>query len=138
MYTKQTWNTGDIITAQKLNHMEDGIASSGGFLITFTPANDEEAEVIGTIDKTYSEILSAIQSGRIPLMNVIVSNNIAMSLIYNAVVYTGSSNYIRFKNVSTLPVVDGTGLTVHIVEIIVVSDETLEMHEYNGTFTPSK
>lgn len=25
-YEKQTWNTGDVITAQKLNHMEDGIA----------------------------------------------------------------------------------------------------------------
>lgn len=24
-YTKQTWNNGDIITADKLNHMEDGI-----------------------------------------------------------------------------------------------------------------
>jgi len=30
-YEKQTWNTGDVITAQKLNHMEDGIA--GGSVI---------------------------------------------------------------------------------------------------------
>ena len=29
-YTKQTWATGDIITADKMNHMEDGIADSGG------------------------------------------------------------------------------------------------------------
>ena len=28
-YTKQTWNTGDTITAEKLNHMEDGIGNSG-------------------------------------------------------------------------------------------------------------
>ena len=27
-YTKQTWQTGDIITAEKLNHMEDGISSA--------------------------------------------------------------------------------------------------------------
>lgn len=27
-YTKQTWECGDIITAEKLNHMEDGIAKA--------------------------------------------------------------------------------------------------------------
>ena len=27
-YSKQTWVTGDIVTAEKLNHMEDGIANS--------------------------------------------------------------------------------------------------------------
>lgn len=26
-YEKQTWNKGDTITAEKLNHMEDGIAA---------------------------------------------------------------------------------------------------------------
>ena len=30
-YTKQTWATGDTVTATKLNHMEDGIAGAGGF-----------------------------------------------------------------------------------------------------------
>lgn len=29
-YDKQTWVSGEIITATKLNHMEDGIANSGG------------------------------------------------------------------------------------------------------------
>lgn len=28
-YTKQTWATGDTVTASKLNHMEDGIAGAG-------------------------------------------------------------------------------------------------------------
>lgn len=34
-YTKQTWYTGDIITADKLNHMEDGIASGGGAFLLY-------------------------------------------------------------------------------------------------------
>ena len=29
-YEKQTWTTGEVITADKLNHMEDGIAGEGG------------------------------------------------------------------------------------------------------------
>lgn len=28
-YEKQTWATGDVITAEKLNHMEDGIKNNG-------------------------------------------------------------------------------------------------------------
>lgn len=28
-YEKQTWTTGEVITQEKLNHMEDGIASDG-------------------------------------------------------------------------------------------------------------
>lgn len=28
-YEKQTWTTGDVITQEKLNHMEDGIAGAG-------------------------------------------------------------------------------------------------------------
>lgn len=30
-YEKQTWTTGDVITQEKLNHMEDGIANAGGY-----------------------------------------------------------------------------------------------------------
>lgn len=30
MYEKQTWVTGETITEDKLNHMEDGIATGGG------------------------------------------------------------------------------------------------------------
>lgn len=29
-YEKQTWECGETITAEKLNHMEDGIANCGG------------------------------------------------------------------------------------------------------------
>ena len=32
-YEKQEWKCGDVVTAEKLNHMEDGIteASGGGY-----------------------------------------------------------------------------------------------------------
>jgi len=51
-YTKNTWNTGDIVTSEKLNHIEDGIA------------NNENVMVInysdGTLDKTWQEIYDAM------------------------------------------------------------------------------
>ena len=57
-YTKQTWESGDIITAEKLNHMEDGISAggsggAGGILVV--NGNSQT----GALDKTWQEIHDA-------------------------------------------------------------------------------
>lgn len=54
-YTKYTWQTGEVITAEKLNHMEDGI-SAGGSLNVTAPQ--------WALDKTWNEIAEAIRSGK--------------------------------------------------------------------------
>ena len=55
MYEKQNWKTGDVITQEKLNHMEDGIASSGGMFVVNMNGDN------GTLDKTWQEIYDAIK-----------------------------------------------------------------------------
>lgn len=59
MYEKQTWVTGEVITKEKLNHMEDGIANggSGSFVIG---VNQET----GALNKTWKEIHDALISGQ--------------------------------------------------------------------------
>lgn len=49
-YEKQTWATGDVISATMLNHMEDGIANGSGLFdsmivgrVEFTPKYNEQA-----------------------------------------------------------------------------------------------
>ena len=59
-YIKNTWQKGDVVTAEKLNHMEAGIASAGT-LIIHTDEND-------TMDKTWQEILDAMKAGVICLI----------------------------------------------------------------------
>ena len=54
-YTKNTWADGDIVTSEKLNHIEDGIANGGGVMII----NDTD----GTLDKTWQEINDAMKAG---------------------------------------------------------------------------
>ena len=54
-YEKQTWTTGDVITAEKLNHLEDGIESGGMMIVTIT-GNDTDGY---TSDKTFAEIEAA-------------------------------------------------------------------------------
>ena len=62
-YEKQNWNNGDVITAEKLNHIEDGIAEGGSgggnFVVNFT--YDMQTDDI-TADKTYQEIYTAALS----------------------------------------------------------------------------
>lgn len=53
-YTKTNWQTGDTITAEKLNHAEQGIydnSTSGGVLVVH--------DVDETLDKTWQEIHDA-------------------------------------------------------------------------------
>ena len=49
-YNKQTWANGDVVTATKLNHIEDGIAAGGALVVN---------DVNGTLDKTWQEIHDA-------------------------------------------------------------------------------
>lgn len=53
-YDKNTWQTGDVITANKLNHIEDGIAGAGGGGILILSADEN-----GVIDHTWQQIHDA-------------------------------------------------------------------------------
>lgn len=73
-YVEQTWTTGDTITAEKLNHMESGIAESGGgrsgaYITT---------SLVGSIHKvnaTYGEIKEMLESGIIPVIGWIAKDD---------------------------------------------------------------
>lgn len=58
-YVKTVWATGDVITAEKLNNMENGIESASNVLTTEIVLSDN-APV--RFDMTYNEIKSAMQA----------------------------------------------------------------------------
>lgn len=61
-YTPTTWQTGDTITAEKLNNMESGIENvNEPFVITCTPTAQDFS---GVMDKTVAEINEAYEAGR--------------------------------------------------------------------------
>lgn len=64
-YTKQTWNTGDVITAEKLNHMEDGIGSGGISVITITLTDADGGGFEASSETSYADALSAMISGAV-------------------------------------------------------------------------
>ena len=65
VYEKNIWANGDTITAEKLNHMEDGIAeggSGGGFVFITTDGYWMPLVTLGEIRRIYA-------SGNIPIAN---------------------------------------------------------------------
>lgn len=52
-YDKQTWANGDVITAEKLNHMEDGIGGVAIEPLSITITHDDDAGTCSA-NKTYS------------------------------------------------------------------------------------
>lgn len=64
-YTKQTWATGDTVTASKLNHMEDGIAGAGGGIVL------DLVDTSTPLTMTFEEIADALSSGT----NVYIKND---------------------------------------------------------------
>ena len=61
-YEKTTWETGDVITAEKLNNIENGIANS---VVTLSIVAGEPAN---HLDKTWSEINALIEGGSLVLI----------------------------------------------------------------------
>lgn len=59
-YTPTNWQTGDVITAEKLNKLEGGVADSfAPFIVnvSFDPDTQEYST-----DKTYAEVYSALEN----------------------------------------------------------------------------
>ena len=82
-YTKNTWNTGDIVSSQKLNHMEDGIANSENVFIVGGVTFDQDNNITGTLDKTWQEIHDALQN-KICLVVISGSEGIAQMPVEQA------------------------------------------------------
>lgn len=97
-YEKTTWATGDVITAEKLNHAEDGIAS----------ANDSgKIEIVseqGEISASYNDLVAWITAGITPFL--IAPVNAAVGDPFNTVMYLSQYRpveggyYASFSNVS--------------------------------------
>lgn len=122
-YEKQTWNTGDIITADKLNHMEDGI--DGILVVTITDTVDLENPQTHTItgDYTYAEISAAIDAGKDVILKESSNNGISDSYwYYRLLEYVSTPNNnlgrVRFYKLSWAVNDDDTSFSVDALELL--------------------
>lgn len=77
-YTKNTWANGDVITAAKLNHMEDGIEGAGGGggydAVIVLGVDEEEQPTITVESGSFSDFYSKFEGGDRPSTQVIFDN----------------------------------------------------------------
>ena len=87
-YEPTNWQEGDLITSERLNKMEQGIASGEGgiFLI---PAEYDSSTGNATMQKTAGEIFEAASSGKLCVMEVHSQDNGVLTI--NQPVLTGVS-----------------------------------------------
>ena len=59
-YTPTNWQTGDVVTADKLNKIENGVANGGGVLILESNISENTIE----LNASYNDIKEAVLSGK--------------------------------------------------------------------------
>lgn len=75
-YTKQTWNNGDVISADKLNHIEDGVFNSNVTIIHCSVSQDSSSKLSdATADMSYEEAKSRMQKGESIVIELTVNIN---------------------------------------------------------------
>lgn len=81
-YEKQEWKCGDTVTAEKLNHIEEGIANSGGALVLKTVRTEKVDNcTYHYTGHTLQEVIDALQSGT-PVVAVSDGNGDLPTLAY--------------------------------------------------------
>lgn len=78
-YTKTTWQTGDTVTAELLNHMEDGIAAGESVYVVTGTRYQSSSNF--TIDHSFTDIRNAVAAGKIV---VLVCDGWVYHMVYNS------------------------------------------------------
>ena len=88
-YTPIEWKTGDIVTSEKLNHMENGIEGGNSALIC------RDIQESGYLDKTFGEILDAYTSGKPVILYVKRGTDEHVGMYYSALTINISYNNVE-------------------------------------------
>lgn len=74
-YTKNSWSTGDTITAEKLNHLEQGVydaseGAGGTVRVPFTVEADAQGHLTATTTAEIGAVMAAVTAGKIVVADV--------------------------------------------------------------------
>lgn len=115
-YSPTTWQTGDTVTAAKLNNMETGIdAAVNPFIVNLTPA---ALDYSGTMDKTISQINAAVSNGRTIIFQMDLSG---MGIGMESIQFNGNVIEKHIENGNTLYSVSGEFVFETANSIVLVS-----------------
>ncbi len=90
-YTPTDWKTGDVITAEKLNNMENGIANAGSgtsagnaVVFEFTATYDLESHSYSiATDVTFEEVKSTFLAGKLCIAHIVAGQDDIYDIVLN-------------------------------------------------------
>ena len=125
-YTKQTWNTGDTITAEKLNHMEDGIGSGGTAydLVINTAGNVPFADGL-----SFAELLNNGGYAKALLQDSGTDYVESIAFVSSPAMF-GNTAKVRFKFINYSNPTD-----IYCTSILLQEDGNYSLGDESGTYT---
>ena len=91
-YVKTDWETGDIITAEKLNNIENGVANIGAGVFFIDYTRTQGIPQVTTLTKTWNEIMNAVTAGMCP----VVKHNYGTSVVFTQVTDIGGEEGVEY------------------------------------------
>lgn len=89
-YVKQTWNSGETLSAEKFNHIEAGV-NSNYILVTI---DYDEGNGIASSNVSFAEAKAAFLSGISLLFNIHITNSVRY--LREVIIGTFTSQYISY------------------------------------------
>ena len=90
-YTPTTWATGDVITAEKLNKLEGGVANAGSgtsagnaVVFEFTASKDPDGGFIVSTTVTYNDVRTEMLAGKLCVARVDVGAGRIYYIVFSA------------------------------------------------------
>lgn len=128
-YIPTEWKTGDVITADKLNNMESGIANGGSggstaIIATITPAPDDELYEY-KCDKTFDELVQALEGGKQVYFKLPNSTTLIGVTSFGELDVTATYVYVQKK--------DNTTLTITSYDVVFNSGSEVDYHRISAT-----
>lgn len=82
-YNKKTWQTGDTITAEALNNLEQGCddANVGPLAVVATLGVNESSKKTLTMNKTAEEVYEAAAAGRLIKLSFAISESVSVECV---------------------------------------------------------
>ena len=127
-YSKTTWANGDVITAAKLNNIEDGIAANDTAISGLTPYEATAAVVIGdstatvTINKKAEEFYDAISCGKMVKFTITSFNGTSVTGVEFIAAVSGTKDAGDGTAKYSFAYVDGSGGIFYVEELAGTDD----------------
>lgn len=123
-YIPTEWQTGDIITAAKLNKAEEGIAQAGTFVVTITGYDEETYDAI--LSATWQEVYDALSAGKTVVLVDTQGDSCSHRIFYNCGNAQPTEPYYAFASTS------GESTIMKFVAIGGVASGILKQTPYPG------